>query len=532
MDLVVKDRQDFQNWEEAVDFLKRSPLNFVKSRRYPPSGLSRSLRSRVIILGFNRRAGYFHLPESASQAVLFSLCRLILRESEPDGQELNLADFIQDFADQLIGKGDLEELSAQIVAQVSKLFHADGAAILAFNEDRSALRFVAAHSTDAEVARKLRNLEIPVDSGIAGWVALNRKPLLVQDVQGDRRFHSSVDKETDFLTTNMIAAPIVLDDELVGVIEVVNRKERVFSELDLPALSVIAAMIAVFSEKARLRRQRANYLHAADKAEIANSVLHNIGTVLNSVSVSCSIIESNFQRSKIDRLMMANRMLEAHMDQLATFFTEHPKGKLLPTFWVKAVEQLEKERRVMIEELQKVINKTNLMRDIIETQQTIAKVGSSEAQDFIQVVDEALSVLKEPLRKNQIGVEKNYLTGKPVRAQKAKLIHILINLVKNGIEAMSGTPSHKRTLHLESGETEKGDIYFKITDHGIGATSENLAKMFTHGFTTKDDGHGFGLAYCAKAMEEMNGSIEATSGGPGKGCCFTLIFPPIRKRVD
>jgi len=463
--------------------------------------------------------------------VLFSLCRLILRESAPDRPELDLAEFLQQFADDLMGKKSLKEMGDDIAERISRVFDADGSAVLAFNEDRSGLRFVAVHATDPAVARKLRQMEIPVGAGVAGWVALHRRPALIHDVQSDDRFLDSVDKETDFHTTDMIAAPIILDDELLGVIEAVNRKNRIFSEQDLPTLSVIATMIAVFSEKARLRKQRAGFLQAADKAEIANSVLHNISTVLNSLSVSCSIVETALQRSKLDKLSLANKMLEKHADDLGTFFTENPKGKLLPSFWIKAVEQMGKERRMVLEEIQKVASKTNLMRDITETQQTIAKVGSSETQDFIQVIDEALGVLREPLLNNRVGVEKNFLTGKPIRAQKAKLIHILINLIKNGIEAMSETPPHKRILHLETGETEKGDIYFKIVDHGCGIRPEDREQLFTHGFTTKESGHGFGLAFCAKAMSEMNGAIEAHSEGEGQGSVFILTFPPIPKTV-
>jgi signal transduction histidine kinase len=64
-----------------------------------------------------------------------------------------------------------------------------------------------------------------------------------------------------------------------------------------------------------------------------------------------------------------------------------------------------------------------------------------------------------------------------------------------------------------------------VRDNGIGIPPENLIKIFNHGFTTKRDGHGFGLHSGANAAKEMGGSLTAESNGPGLGATFTLELP-------
>jgi signal transduction histidine kinase len=229
---------------------------------------------------------------------------------------------------------------------------------------------------------------------------------------------------------------------------------------------------------------------------------------------------------------MANQMIQDHKDDLGTFFTEHPKGKMLPEFFDRASNNIKREKGDLLGEIEKISQNVNLMQDIIETQQTIAKLGSSKTQDLIDVVYEALRVNSQLLEEHQVHIERSFLTGKPVQAQRAKLVHILINLIKNAIEAMLHKTPEERQLFIGTGENEDGWVYLSIRDTGCGIKPENRDKMFSHGFTTKDHGHGFGLSYCAKAVEEMGGQIAVESDGEDQGTTFLLSFPPIPHRLD
>ena len=112
-----------------------------------------------------------------------------------------------------------------------------------------------------------------------------------------------------------------------------------------------------------------------------------------------------------------------------------------------------------------------------------------------------------------------------MRAQRSKLVHVLINLIKNGKEAMTHTAERDRVLVLEVGENAAGDAVVSVRDAGEGIDPAHQARLFTHGFTTKPNGHGFGLHNCANAAQEMDGSLEAASDGPGLGARFVLRLP-------
>jgi signal transduction histidine kinase len=70
-----------------------------------------------------------------------------------------------------------------------------------------------------------------------------------------------------------------------------------------------------------------------------------------------------------------------------------------------------------------------------------------------------------------------------------------------------------------------GCVRVQVKDNGIGIAPENLVKIFSHGFTTKKEGHGFGLHTCALAARDMGGSLVAESEGLGRGATFTLELP-------
>ncbi len=526
MHLVLKDLQEFEDWNGAAAFLSSSLTHFLKAGEYPPETLPPDLVQRIIVLGANRRIGFHHLPVSAGEALLYSLCRLINSEQEKDQGSPDMAGFLRNFADRLVGPFKLKDVANELVFQVARLFDGDGAAILVLDGERNCLRFVASYAKEAKVASKLTELEVPMGSGIAGWVASNRQPVWISKADSDHRFSPIVDKQTEFVTRELIAAPIIMGERVVGVLEVVSRSEGTFSDWDLPTLAVAATVVGIFSEKANLNVKKQRYAQVADKAEIAHSVLHNIGNVLNSVNVSGAVIESVLNKSKQKQFHLACELLHQHMDHLGSFFENHPKGKLLPEYFIKLEAELQKEHQTLKSEIAKMIGKTNTMRDIIETQQSVAKMGSEAVQNLESVIEEALGIQQELLDRHAVQVVRSVQTGKPVLAARAKLVHILVNLFKNGIEAMLAF--EERQIHVEVGENAEGFIYCSIRDTGMGFEEYQKPQLFNHGFTTKENGHGFGLSSCLKAMKDMGGEILAESDGPNRGSTFTLFFPPLK----
>jgi C4-dicarboxylate-specific signal transduction histidine kinase len=112
-----------------------------------------------------------------------------------------------------------------------------------------------------------------------------------------------------------------------------------------------------------------------------------------------------------------------------------------------------------------------------------------------------------------------------VRLDRHKALQILINLLRNAKYAMdAGDPPHKRlVVRIARPSSDRARI--TIVDNGVGIAPEHLTRIFNHGFTTKTDGHGFGLHSGANAAREMGGSLTVQSEGPGKGAEFSLDLP-------
>ncbi len=540
MKLELRDSNAFTDTAQLAAFLQAAPCHFAWGRTYPQPHLPDELKPRFIVLGPNQKNGYQHLPRGSDLGLIAGFCRTALgteagldssKSGAPGTREPHLLQLLAIFSDAFGQDVCFETVAGELLCHTCSLFNAVSAVVLTRNEDGSGLRFAASFTEDPTLSRQMSRLEIPAGVGLTDWVITHKKTLLCHDLTQEPRYRPGVDKELAFEIRAMIATPILGGDQVLGVLQLVSNRTHCFEEAQIPVVEMVAAILSVFLARAALDSRRRDMERMTGTAEVANSVLHNIGNILNSLMVSCSLVESRLRHSKIPRLLQAHEVLEQNLADLAAFFTSDPKGELLPQFLLKVGAQLDKDHQLLSTEIRKISEKTHLMRDIIETQQTISKIGGSEIQAVVQVIEEAISLQSNFLDRHKTLIQRDFRTDKPVRASKAKLIHILVNLIKNATEAMKELDPEKRRLTIVLEENDEGQVLVKVCDNGVGIRPNDLEKMFTHGFTTKENGHGFGLHFCASAMEEMRGSISVHSDGPDLGTTFTLVFPPVPKRV-
>lgn len=282
-------------------------------------------------------------------------------------------------------------------------------------------------------------------------------------------------------------------------------------------------------EALRVAQQRlVETAHSAGMAEIATGVLHNIGNILNSVNISTEEIMLTLKNSKIKGFLKANEMVTEHKEDLSGFFTEHPKGKLIPGYYISLGEAFSEEHGIMTEEIHALTNKVNMMRDVISTQQNYAKASLyTEDIAVVDLIEDSIKLQSASLKKQGVQIRRHYLEEPKGCLAKVKLVHVLTNLIKNAKEAMSNNDRENKPqlLDITIEGVKRGTCRILIEDNGIGISKENLEKIFNHGFTTKPDGHGFGLHTCANFMTEMGGTLIVESEGEGKGATFILTFP-------
>jgi signal transduction histidine kinase len=273
-------------------------------------------------------------------------------------------------------------------------------------------------------------------------------------------------------------------------------------------------------------RELVDAARMAGMAEIATNVLHNVGNVLNSVNVSADLITRKLAASKTLGLAKAVNMMNEHAQDLGQFMTHDEKGKLLPVYLNQLVGSIAAEQSGIVDELAQLTKSIDHIKDIVSTQQAYA--GAARLVEPLNIVDlfeDALRMNSGALSRHHVTVTKDYQATPTIIGDKHRLLLILINLISNAKYAMSRVSDHQRHLTLGIKIIDNATLRLSVADQGEGIAAENMARIFNHGFTTRKEGHGFGLHSCALAAVEMNGHIRVHSDGPGRGAVFTLEIP-------
>jgi NO-binding membrane sensor protein with MHYT domain len=300
-------------------------------------------------------------------------------------------------------------------------------------------------------------------------------------------------------------------------------------ELMATGIAVITCVImgiAFFlsAKKEALNEQLLRNARQAGMAEVAISVLHNVGNVLNSVNVSANLVAERIENSKLALLSDLSQMINQHKSDLGEFFTKDPKGMQIPDFIAKLASHWQEERMLMNGEIQALLKHLQHIKDIIAMQQNLSKKVQIEQITSIETaIDEAILICGIDENKHGIVIEKHYEKMKPVLIDKVKLLQILVNLLHNAKEALMMGKNHTvNKIMIRTGLLNKKQFYIEVSDNGPGISADNLSKIFTHGFTTKESGHGFGLHASALAAKDMGGSMKVASPGINQGAIFTL----------
>jgi signal transduction histidine kinase len=268
----------------------------------------------------------------------------------------------------------------------------------------------------------------------------------------------------------------------------------------------------------------------AGMAEVATGILHNIGNVLNSVNVSASLIGDSLRHLRIEKFSKAAALLNEQGGNLPKFLAEDPRGRVLPEYFQGLANTMVESERNLSTEVQSLIKQVDHIKTIVAMQQNYARIGGCmENLDPVEVMEDAVQINRAAYERHGIELVREYEETPHVFADRHKTLQILINLLSNAKYASKETPSKTKRVILRLG-VEGGDrVRFEVLDTGIGIVPENLERIFTLGFTTKPNGHGFGLHSGANAAKEMDGRLFALSEGVGRGATFVLELPAAEK---
>jgi ligand-binding sensor domain-containing protein/two-component sensor histidine kinase len=286
-------------------------------------------------------------------------------------------------------------------------------------------------------------------------------------------------------------------------------------------------------EVERVHRELVDASRQAGQAEVASNVLHNVGNVLNSVNISATMIKDRVEASKSSGVNRVTELLSSHRQNLTEFLAENGRIDQVINYLECLGQSVASERSAMLVELEDLTKNIDHIKEIVAMQQNYAQVsGVMESQSVPALVEDALRIHENALANCRIRVMRKFDPAPNILADRHKILQILVNLIANAKHALTESTAKERLLTLTVGTAGEDTIRVAVTDNGIGIPKENLTRIFTHGFTTRPDGHGFGLHSGALAAKEMGGNLSVHSEGRGQGATFTLELPLQKKLVE
>ena len=166
---------------------------------------------------------------------------------------------------------DLEELIRKVLEISQTVMQSEASNVMLLNKEKNILECRVALGEVGSMLEK--SFKLKLGQGIAGWVAENKKSVVVPDVNKDDRFYSGTDKQTGFVTSSLMACPLISQNNLLGVAEVVNRRDgRPFDEKDLHMFETFCNGVAVAVQNAQMHRELLHNQRVQQQLEMASTI--------------------------------------------------------------------------------------------------------------------------------------------------------------------------------------------------------------------------------------------------------------------
>jgi PAS domain S-box-containing protein len=312
---------------------------------------------------------------------------------------------------------------------------------------------------------------------------------------------------TTLSNARQLAAP---DGQTLGAVTVLQDiTERKLADLELE----------------RVHKQLMTASRQAGMAEVATNVLHNVGNILNSINISASRVAERLKQSKAPGLRRVAALLQEQGDQVGAFLASDQRGKRIPDYLAALGAQLVADQAAALEELGSLRDNLEHIKDTVTMQQSYAKLcGVTETVKVADLVEDSLRLNAGAFVRHGVTLRREFGDVPPITVDKHKVLQILVNLVRNAKYACDESGRKDKLLTLRIEPIPSG-VRISVIDNGVGIAAENMGRLFTHGFTTRQSGHGFGLHSGALAAQELGGTLRAESDGPGLGAAFILELP-------
>jgi PAS domain S-box-containing protein len=303
------------------------------------------------------------------------------------------------------------------------------------------------------------------------------------------------------------------------------REPGATAECSVEFLRDISARKQSAEELERVHKQLMSASRQAGMAEVATNVLHNVGNILNSVNISASLVIERVKQSKAPGVSKLAALLREKGAAVGEFIAQDERGKRIPEYLFSLGEQLTNDQKMTLEELASLRDNMEHIKDTVAMQQSYAKLcGVTETVAVVDLVEDSLRLNAGAFVRHGVTLCREFAEVPAITVDKHKVLQILVNLVRNAKYACDESRRADKLITLRIEKAPAG-VRICVIDNGVGIPAENMPRLFTHGFTTRVDGHGFGLHSGALAAQELGGSLLVKSDGLGQGATFILELP-------
>lgn len=393
-------------------------------------------------------------------------------------QQLHQRNTMLDLAREVNTARELPDLLNFIVITVAELLNSEASSLLL--KEGNLLRFEIAFG---EKGTEVKKYTVPLGSGIAGSVAISGKSTIINKANAkDSGIFKEIDKKTGFTTRNLIAVPLRVKDRIIGVVEVVNRRDTEgFSKDDISLLEGFANEAAIAIERAQITEKRIQAERLATIGRTVADLTHSIKNITNALKGGEYIVDKGFRDNKMEIVK---------------------KG------WEITKQGSERIRELVLDML------------------TISKKREPEFTTCNphDIVTEVIEIFEEKAKEKNVKIESKFDKDiSLVRIDRKNIFRCLVNLISNALDA---SMEKKGIIRIETfKKREKPFFGFCVIDNGCGISEEDKKKLFHEFFSTKgSQGTGLGLSVTHAIVSEHGGNIKCDSQ-LGKGTSFTIELP-------
>jgi PAS domain S-box-containing protein len=264
----------------------------------------------------------------------------------------------------------------------------------------------------------------------------------------------------------------------------------------------------------------------AGMAEVATTVLHNVSNVLNSIGVISRTVKNSILTSKVNNLDRVCTLLSENEASLGTFLTESEQGRKLPEYLEKLSIHLAEQNEATMVLMDDLIKHVQHVKEIISVQQSSAKSsGMTDLCSIQDIINSVVQIVESGASKYRLNISAECEDMPLIIMDRNRVIQVLLNLASNARDSLKESDVAQRMIRIKARRSADGMLAIAVIDNGVGITAEQQEQIFRHGFTTKEDGHGFGLHGATKMAKALGGTLSFHSEGVGHGATFTLKIP-------